>query len=203
MSVLEDALREGLVAQRNLEVGWDRDEHKYGLYDASGGRFVIHADPYWPNEYWSRKRLQRSQRRGGALMADTCPMGCGGMTDDVAGGPCSSCWDAVPVDPRSICGDDLALVSREGHMWDEHGDEPIPETAPKSGMSQAWQMVSCSKCGTNYQCTPSSDYYNATTTEDGVCEACLLGYAGMNEARLVAMRAVAETIAESGTEPRP
>jgi hypothetical protein len=26
---------------------------------------------------------------------DMCPMGCGNPTDDVAGGPCSDCWDAV------------------------------------------------------------------------------------------------------------
>lgn len=25
-----------------------------------------------------------------------CPMGCGGLTEDVAGGPCESCWDAAP-----------------------------------------------------------------------------------------------------------
>jgi hypothetical protein len=56
-------------------------------------------------------------------MADACPMGCGGVTEDVYGGPCQSCWDAVPADPCPICGDDLALVDREGHMWDEHGDE--------------------------------------------------------------------------------
>lgn len=24
-----------------------------------------------------------------------CPMGCGSTTDDVAGGPCSACWDLV------------------------------------------------------------------------------------------------------------
>jgi hypothetical protein len=26
---------------------------------------------------------------------DPCPMGCGRLTDDVAGGPCSKCWDEV------------------------------------------------------------------------------------------------------------
>lgn len=37
-----------------------------------------------------------------------------------------------------------------------------------------WQMVTCSGCGRRYQCTPTSDYYNATNDHDGVCEACLL-----------------------------
>lgn len=27
---------------------------------------------------------------------DPCPMGCGRTTDDVAGGPCSACWDDAP-----------------------------------------------------------------------------------------------------------
>lgn len=26
---------------------------------------------------------------------DLCPMGCGRTTDDVAGGPCKRCWDAI------------------------------------------------------------------------------------------------------------
>jgi S4 domain len=26
---------------------------------------------------------------------ELCPMGCGRMTDDVYGGPCSTCWDQV------------------------------------------------------------------------------------------------------------
>ena len=37
-----------------------------------------------------------------------------------------------------------------------------------------WQMVTCATCGTPYQCTPRSDYYNATNDHDGVCESCLL-----------------------------
>lgn len=36
-----------------------------------------------------------------------------------------------------------------------------------------WQTVTCSSCMRTYQCTPSDDYYNATTPEDGVCEPCL------------------------------
>ena len=38
---------------------------------------------------------------------DMCPMGCGRTTDDVAGGPCSACWDEAPgVAPRGcqMCG---------------------------------------------------------------------------------------------------
>lgn len=26
---------------------------------------------------------------------DPCPMGCGGLTDDPYGGPCTRCWNAV------------------------------------------------------------------------------------------------------------
>jgi len=48
-------------------------------------------------------------------MADDCPMGCGG----------EAYWDAIPEDPCPICGDNLCLRDREGHMWDEHGDEPV------------------------------------------------------------------------------
>lgn len=39
----------------------------------------------------------------------------------------------------------------------------------------AWQMVTCRTCGDTYRCTPSRDYYNATTTTDGLCETCLAG----------------------------
>jgi hypothetical protein len=28
-------------------------------------------------------------------MATACPMGCGRTTEDVYGGPCKACWDAV------------------------------------------------------------------------------------------------------------
>ena len=34
--------------------------------------------------------------------------------------------------------------------------------------------VKCKECGKEYTCTPDSDYYNATTTTDGVCWDCLL-----------------------------
>lgn len=42
----------------------------------------------------------------------------------------------------------------------------------------SWQMVRCRDCGREYQCTPEDDYYNATTTEDGLCEPCVLRGAG-------------------------
>lgn len=29
-------------------------------------------------------------------------------------------------DPCPICGDELRLVDRDGHMWDEHGDSHLP-----------------------------------------------------------------------------
>lgn len=38
-----------------------------------------------------------------------------------------------------------------------------------------WQWVTCSGCGRRYQCTPSDDYYSATTTDDGTCTRCLIG----------------------------
>lgn len=50
---------------------------------------------------------------------------------------------------------------------------------------QAWQMVTCSSCNAHYQCTPYSDYYNATTLEDGLCEPCLLRGVGLNPAKTV------------------
>jgi transcriptional regulator with XRE-family HTH domain len=31
-----------------------------------------------------------------------------------------------------------------------------------------WKQVTCKTCRKTYQCTPSQDYYNATTSEDGV-----------------------------------
>ena len=37
-----------------------------------------------------------------------CPMGCGGFTEDVAGGPCNKCWKEVDDDDE----DD----------WGEYGD---------------------------------------------------------------------------------
>lgn len=40
---------------------------------------------------------------------EPCPMGCGGLTDDVYGGPCSRCWSDLYSpdgdDPRSIYDD--------------------------------------------------------------------------------------------------
>lgn len=35
---------------------------------------------------------------------ELCPMGCGRATDDVAGGPCTDCWD---------------LVGQSGDPWDD------------------------------------------------------------------------------------
>lgn len=29
-----------------------------------------------------------------------CPQGCGGITEDVYGGPCKACWAAVDADPN-------------------------------------------------------------------------------------------------------
>lgn len=49
--------------------------------------------------------------------------------------------------------------------------------APKK-WDAANKKVTCKKCGESYICTPSSDYYNFTNANDGVCESCLL--AGSN-----------------------
>ena len=41
--------------------------------------------------------------------SEPCPMGCGRITDDVYGGPCSLCWSdlyASRDDPRTIYSDD-------------------------------------------------------------------------------------------------
>ena len=40
------------------------------------------------------------------------------------------------------------------------------------------EMVTCSVCGLTYELTPWHDYFDATTTTDGKCEACMLKAAG-------------------------
>ena len=30
-------------------------------------------------------------------LAEPCPMGCGGLTDDPYGGPCRTCWSNAPA----------------------------------------------------------------------------------------------------------
>lgn len=71
---------------------------------------------------------------------EPCPMGCGGLTDDPAGGPCESCWDAVP-DEVDDC-------------WECHGEgyvecvDPIQCFAPNHiGDTLANQMHECGDCG--------------------------------------------------------
>jgi hypothetical protein len=32
-------------------------------------------------------------------MPSFCPQGCGGITEDPYGGPCTACWDAVGTEP--------------------------------------------------------------------------------------------------------
>lgn len=43
------------------------------------------------------------------------------------------------------------------------------------------QMVTCASCKRTYRCTPTDDYYNNTTLDDGVCEPCLLKNAGFEQ----------------------
>jgi len=42
-----------------------------------------------------------------------------------------------------------------------------------------WEMVRCRECGKEYRCTPSQDYFEATTTTDGLCWDCFLPFKGM------------------------
>lgn len=37
-----------------------------------------------------------------------------------------------------------------------------------------WEMVRCRECGREYRCTPSQDYFDATTLSDGLCWDCFL-----------------------------
>lgn len=39
----------------------------------------------------------------------------------------------------------------------------------------AYQTVTCKDCGRRYRCTPTDDYYNATTVTDGLCATCIAG----------------------------
>lgn len=48
-----------------------------------------------------------------------CPEGCGGLTEDPAGGPCKRCWDQVPG-PNCICGPDST-----GEAPDERPECPV------------------------------------------------------------------------------
>lgn len=47
----------------------------------------------------------------------------------------------------------------------------------------AGQKVTCRGCGRTYRCTPAEDYYNATTSTDGQCEACLTAEHGLPDVR--------------------
>jgi uncharacterized protein CbrC (UPF0167 family) len=48
-------------------------------------------------------------------------------------------------------------------------------TFDHSKCNNAWKQVKCDRCGRQYQCTPSSDYYCAAEGDDHCCESCLLG----------------------------
>jgi hypothetical protein len=54
--------------------------------------------------------------------------------------------------------------------------------------NNAWKQVTCKTCRKTYQCTPSQDYYNATTSEDGVCEMCLLEQIGVKPENMFEVR---------------
>lgn len=67
----------------------------------------------------------------------------------------------------------------------------MPERESTGDFSAAWQMVTCSNCGREYQCVMLDDYYHPTgmadadrTLDNGVCEPCLLGYKGVNDPRI-------------------
>jgi hypothetical protein len=42
---------------------------------------------------------ERREKRTAEAEHDMCPMGCGYVTEDVAGGPCNACWNRVYDDP--------------------------------------------------------------------------------------------------------
>ena len=54
------------------------------------------------------------------------------------------------------------------------------EKQPPEEFSAAGKEVTCRGCKKKYICNPNDDYYNATTTENGVCEPCLLVEAGIS-----------------------
>lgn len=43
-----------------------------------------------------------------------------------------------------------------------------------------YKSVECRRCGKQYVCLPTADYYNSTNPHDGVCEPCLLREAGLD-----------------------
>lgn len=43
-----------------------------------------------------------------------------------------------------------------------------------SRVDACWKMVRCRQCGREYRCTPTQDYYESTTLEDGLCWDCFL-----------------------------
>jgi hypothetical protein len=47
------------------------------------------------------------------------------------------------------------------------------------------QWVKCERCKREYQCTPSDDYYDNTSLDDGVCEACLLLGIGLTKSDVI------------------
>ena len=55
------------------------------------------------------------------------------------------------------------------------------EIAMKS-LALCYKPVRCKACGREYVCTPNDDYYNCTTSTDGVCLKCLME---SNEAKTV------------------
>jgi hypothetical protein len=69
---------------------------------------------------------------------EPCPMGCGGLTDDVAGGPCKTCWDNLPDDV------DDCWECHEG--W-RACDDPIQCFAPSHIDIGGDQMHECGDCG--------------------------------------------------------
>lgn len=58
--------------------------------------------------------------------------------------------------------------------------------------------VVCSGCERRYVCTPADDYYNATTTTDGVCFDCLT--AGIASRRVVVV--VGDVVVDHGEAPQ-
>jgi hypothetical protein len=59
--------------------------------------------------------------------------------------------------------------------------EDIPVYDPTVDDSPAWLLVTCTRCGHSYQCTPFEDFMtpgpSLNWTYGGVCEPCLIGLA--------------------------
>lgn len=61
-------------------------------------------------------------------------------------------------------------------------------------MSDAWQMVTCTRCHRTYRCTPADDFIQPVPdlgwTAGKVCERCLLDLAGIKEIQTIEVQTI-------------